>query len=319
MKRIKTYFCARCSERDPSLVTKVKATKKTTKKKTTKKKSSEDVREANMMTDADTPNDAANDTGSGAGLEQHVAMDSDDADSDDDAPIVMLPTTKTKKNKKRPRSGGAGAAQPRANDASEAAVVPPRTPTPQPPPPPRTPSPPPPPICASEGCAARCTPPSKYCSRACGLTEADKRVRALLQREIPPATTTADLACEADRHDLLQIANLDEHHVDVAKRLAELEVLRSDLKACVARAAALGEPDAADKDVPPDPSAMIDCFSCHESFPLGRAQGGIIPHLHKCFLKLEAEVMLTADQPRPEARGCPVRSFCNVYDKATRT
>ena len=297
LKRIKTYYCARCTERDPSLVTVVKSLKKTT-----KKKNSDGARNAKMMTDADTT-DTANDAGSSAGPEQHMAVDSDDADSDDDAPIVMLPITKTKKSKKRPRAG-ASAAQPPVDVACEAAaVVALRTPTPQPLPPPRTPSPPPPPMCASEGCAARCTPPSKYCSRACGLTKADKRVRALLQRETPPATATADRACEADRKDLLQIANLDEHHVDVAKRLAELEVLRADLRACVARAAALGEPDAADKDMPPDPSAMIDCFSCHESFLLGRAQGGIIPHLHKCFLKLEAEVMLTADQPRPEVRG----------------
>jgi hypothetical protein len=190
------------------------------------------------------------------------------------------------------------------------------SPAPSPPPPP---APPPMPECSSQGCAKPCEPPSKYCCRPCGVQEAERRLDLLLKRETPP-TKEEDAVFRADVDDLTEISKIETHCTEVKSRLEELELLRSRLAKSVARAEATELPETAKLTKAPrlDAVATIDCFSCHNEFPLSKAQGGIILHLHKCHLKLEAEVMVTQPEPT-EVKDCPVRSFCNVYDKTSQT
>lgn len=158
-----------------------------------------------------------------------------------------------------------------------------------------------------------------YCSKQCGLAEAGRRLDLLLQYEQVPKSKD-EVVWAADGEDLDEIEKINTHCTEVQSRLDELDVLRTRLAASVERAQAAVLPDEPETDegLKSDPTATIDCFSCHNEYPLAKAQNGIISHLHKCHLKLEAEVMVTQDEPT-EVADCPVKSFCNAYDKTTQT
>eukprot|EP00038_Savillea_parva_P012159 m.202677 g.202677 ORF g.202677 m.202677 type:complete len:483 (-) comp21854_c0_seq1:76-1524(-) len=173
------------------------------------------------------------------------------------------------------------------------------------------------PPCASSGCDRPCRPPSRYCSRSCGTIEALRRVDLLLTSD-PPPDNTAHATQRADTADLDELAKIDTHCAEVESRLGELEVLRTRLADDVAQAHAATLPPESKAPVKSDTAAMIDCFSCHAEFSLGKGAAGIITHLHKCHLKLESEIDLTQTKPIV-VKDCPVKAFCNVFDVSTRS
>lgn len=176
-------------------------------------------------------------------------------------------------------------------------------------------SPPPPPCCHSTHCSNPSAPPSRYCTMDCGLRQADDNLLRLLQQFVPPSTIE-ECESQADKESLAELDRIRTELSLVDARLSELEYLRTVLDAHVKDVTVLiydtinagGDP----RSVVTDSDAMIDCFSCGNTFPLQKA----ILHMHKCYANIESEVEVLGEKAHVLA-GCPVQAFCNAYDKSS--
>ncbi|XP_014218351.1 CXXC-type zinc finger protein 1 [Copidosoma floridanum] len=140
----------------------------------------------------------------------------------------------------------------------------------------------PPRHCYGPSCTKQSRPGSKYCSEECGIKLATSRIYQVLPQRLQEWALTP---CIAEQNNKIALDNVRRQQQDVKRILQELDKRHSELDKIVERAKHAAVESKAEVDDNDDNEMSMYCITCGHEISSKTA----IKHMEKCFNKYESQ------------------------------
>ncbi|XP_032691339.1 CXXC-type zinc finger protein 1 [Odontomachus brunneus] len=167
----------------------------------------------------------------------------------------------------------------------------------------------PPRHCYGPACTKQSRPGSKYCSDDCGLKLATSRIYQVLPQRLQEWSLTA---CIAEQNNRRALESVRKQQHDVRRILQELDKRHAELDRIIERAKLASIDPHAEVDDNDDTEMSMYCITCGHEIHSRTA----IKHMEKCFNKYESQASFgSIFKTRIEGQVM----FCDFYNSGNRT